>query len=216
MHILRNKHHKIEPLWHVQLILIVVIILQILLAAGQTKLTRFGIPTLELLLLVVLQIVTPKTPTFTSKLRRIVAVTLIILIATANVVALQQLLEVVFNHSFGSANDLLLNAARVYITTLITFALLYWEMDGGGPGLRRKDNLDYHDFLFPQQHYFNSTAGWHATFIDYLYISLTNMTNFTSSDTLPLSRRAKLLMGSQSLISLSIVVLVTARAISLL
>ena len=216
MHIFRNKHHKIEPLWHVQLILIGVIILQLLLGASQTKLSRFGIPVLEFLLLVVLQIVTPKTPTFTSKLRRAVAVALIILIAAANIIALQQLLEVVFNHSFSSANALLGNAVRVYITTLITFALLYWEMDGGGPGLRRNDELNYHDFLFPQQHYFNSTAGWYATFIDYLYVSLTNMTNFTSSDTLPLSRRAKLLMGSQSLISLAIVVLVTARAISLL
>ncbi len=216
MHILRNKHHDIEPLWHVQLILIGVIILQIFLAVDQAPIARFGIPTLEFLLLVVLQIVTPKTPTFTSKIRRVVAVILIILISIANIIALQQLLQVVFNHSFNSAGELLSHAIRVYLTTLVTFALLYWEMDSGGPGFRRNDKLDYHDFLFPQQHYFHSTTGWYATFIDYLYISLTNMTNFTSSDTLPLSRRAKLLMSSQSIISLSIVVLVTAKAISLL
>jgi uncharacterized membrane protein len=58
--------------------------------------------------------------------------------------------------------------------------------------------------------------GWHPRFVDYLYLSFTNASAFNPSDTLPLTRWAKLLMLLQSWVSIVTVVLVAARAVSML
>ena len=42
------------------------------------------------------------------------------------------------------------------------------------------------------------TSGWVPTFGDYLYMSLTNSSAFSPTDTMPLSSRAKTLMGLQA------------------
>jgi uncharacterized membrane protein len=52
--------------------------------------------------------------------------------------------------------------------------------------------------------------------MDYLYVAFTNATAFSPTDTMPLSRWAKMLMFLQSLISLLTVVLVVARAVNIL
>ncbi|MDQ2960075.1 MAG: hypothetical protein M3R48_03365 [Candidatus Dormibacteraeota bacterium] len=57
---------------------------------------------------------------------------------------------------------------------------------------------------------------WRPTFIDYLYVSLTNATAFSPTDTLPLTRLAKSLMGLQSVASLLTVALVAGRAVNIL
>jgi hypothetical protein len=58
--------------------------------------------------------------------------------------------------------------------------------------------------------------GWRPTFLDYLYVSLTNATAFSPTDTMPLSRKAKSLMGVQCLASLLTVALVAGRAVNVL
>ena len=57
---------------------------------------------------------------------------------------------------------------------------------------------------------------WEPAFLDYLYVSYTNGTAFSPTDTMPLSRWAKMLMLAQSAIALSTVVLVVARAVNIL
>ena len=47
-------------------------------------------------------------------------------------------------------------------------------------------------------------------------MSLTNSTSFAPADTLPLTTRMKSLMGLQSLLSLMVVLIIAARAISIL
>ena len=59
-------------------------------------------------------------------------------------------------------------------------------------------------------------AGWHPRFVDYLYLSFTNASAFSPTDTLPLTRWAKLLMLLQSSVSIVTVVLVAARAVNML
>ena len=216
---LRNKSHETDPLWHVQLILAVVIVFQLILPDALIPWPRFLVPGLELMVLIVLQLVTPRQAVFTSRVRRLVVIGLIMLIALANVAALQVLVQSLFGHGHIPAANLLLAAGNVYITTAIAFALLYWEMDGGGPGLRRQVGLNSseHDFLFPQQNFGKDMARrWHPTFVDYLFVSLTNMTAFSPTDTVPLSRRGKLVMATQALVALATVVLVAARAINTL
>ncbi|MCU1588363.1 MAG: hypothetical protein JWN31_1856, partial [Frankiales bacterium] len=59
-------------------------------------------------------------------------------------------------------------------------------------------------------------AGWQPVFVDYLFVSLTASTAFSPTDTMPLTSRAKLLLGAQSLISILTVGLVAARAVNIL
>jgi len=53
-------------------------------------------------------------------------------------------------------------------------------------------------------------------FLDYFYVSITNATAFSPTDTLPLTLRAKLLMTIQSFVSLVTIALVAARAVNIL
>jgi len=57
---------------------------------------------------------------------------------------------------------------------------------------------------------------WEPRFVDYLYVSFTNAVAFSPTDTLPLTRPAKALMALQSLVALSTVGLVIARAVNVL
>ncbi len=57
---------------------------------------------------------------------------------------------------------------------------------------------------------------WEPTFVDYVYVSFTNSTAFSPTDTMPLSRWAKLTMLVQSAVSLATVALVVARAVNVL
>jgi len=59
-------------------------------------------------------------------------------------------------------------------------------------------------------------SDWEPTFIDYLYVSFTNATAFSPTDTMPLSRWAKTLMAVQSAVALSTLALVIARAVNIL
>jgi hypothetical protein len=53
-------------------------------------------------------------------------------------------------------------------------------------------------------------------FVDYLYVSITNSTAFSPTDTLPLTTRAKALMSLQAIIALVTSLLVIARAVNVL
>lgn len=217
MQLLRNKHHPVDPVWHVHLVLFVAIIIQLLLPNRLTAFPRFLIPGLIALSMVGLQLFTPKVAVFASRLRRFVVLTLIVCVAAANISSLQLLLRAMLHATHVDAPELLLSAAGIYLTNIIVFGLLYWEMDAGGPGRRRKADLREHDFVFPQQTFSSELRHpWNATFFDYLYVSTTNATAFSPTDTLPLSRRAKFIMGVQALVSLIAVVLIAARAINIL
>jgi hypothetical protein len=52
-------------------------------------------------------------------------------------------------------------------------------------------------------------SGWMPVFVDYLYLSITNSSAFSPTASMPLSRRAKMLMGVQATAAL----LIIARAV---
>jgi hypothetical protein len=100
---------------------------------------------------------------------------------------------------------------------VIVFGLWYWELDRGGPSARHDPHHREPDFLFPQM----ATPGsarpdWAPGFLDYLYVSFTNATAFSPTDTMPLTPLAKSLMAVQSAASLLTVALVAARAVNIL
>ncbi len=116
-----------------------------------------------------------------------------------------------------SATKLLLTGGAVWISNNIVFALLYWEVDGGGSVARTLRRPEYPDLAFPQ-HMSPQLAppGWRPMFIDYLYLGMTNGLAFSPTDVMPLVPWAKIAMALQSLISLAILGLVVARAVNIL
>jgi uncharacterized membrane protein len=213
MTFLRNKHSEVDPLWHVQIILFGLIVFQLFTPINNAWLPQYTLPALELLAMLALQVVTPKKVMFDSVARRAVVVALIALIAIGNASSLQHLVQVLFDGGHIQASSLLVSAVSIYLTNVVVFALLFWEIDGGGPGSRRSNSDDANDFLFPQQ---PTNKKWQPTFIDYLYIAITNATAFSPTDTMPLSRRAKMLMAVQATLSLMLVAIIAARAVNTL
>jgi hypothetical protein len=105
----------------------------------------------------------------------------------------------------------------LWVTNVLLFGLWYWELDRGGPLARMATPDAMPDFLFPQMtEPRHSPAGWMPGLIDYLYLSFTNATAFSPTDTMPLSSIAKVLMTAQSLASLLTIGLIVARAVNIL
>jgi hypothetical protein len=113
------------------------------------------------------------------------------------------------------AGILLHDAALLWVSNIIVFALWYWELDGGGPFKRHHAGHKAADFMFPQQADGN-TQGWVPYFVDYLFLAFTGATALSPADTFPLSRLAKALMMMEAVFSLIILVVLAARAINIL
>ena len=124
----------------------------------------------------------------------------------------------VFRATDVSGVQLLASSVAAWAANVLAFALIYWEVDRGGPQGRANDSRQRPDWLFP-----HDTApaevvppGWHPTFIDYLFLGYVTATAFSPTDALPLTKRAKMLMLVESTISLLTILLVAARAINIL
>ena len=116
-----------------------------------------------------------------------------------------------------SAPASLRDAALLWVINVATFAVWYWEIDGGGPGRRHREGHVSDDFLFPQMYVDDKFArGWSPGFLDYLFLAFNTSTAFSPTDTAFLSRRAKLLMMVQALPSLVILAVLVSRAINAL
>jgi len=113
---------------------------------------------------------------------------------------------------------LLRSAAALWLTNILIFALWYWKLDGGGPLLRELPNgMSSSSFLFPQMiGRENRDSSWVPSFVDYLFLAFNTSTAFSPTDTAVLSRWAKLGTMLQSLISLTIIALLAARAVNIL
>ena len=117
----------------------------------------------------------------------------------------------------SSPAELLTAGAAIWLTNVLAFALAYWELDRGGPAARAAATNTRPDFLFAQmQNPELADPDWEPHFADYLYLSFTNSTAFSPTDTLPLSRWAKLTMMAQATVSFVTVILVVARAVNIL
>ncbi len=115
-----------------------------------------------------------------------------------------------------SGPPVLLTAFAVWITNVIAFSLVYWELDQGGPFARRIEGVRDdapQDFRFPQQ---EDGSSWDPVFFDYAYFSLSNMMAFSPTDTMPITLRAKGLMAYQALTGFVLLALVISRAVNIL
>jgi uncharacterized membrane protein len=175
------------------------------------------IPALELAILVVLVVGNPFRINRESTVLRVLALALVSLATVATFWSVAQLSYDMVKGDKINAVTLVGNGAAIWLTNVIVFALWYWEFDRGGPAARANNRRTRPDFLFPQM----STPelaheDWEPEFPDYFYVSFTNAAAFSPTDTMPLSRWAKMAMMFQSAISLITVVLVIARAVNVL
>jgi Protein of unknown function (DUF1345) len=142
------------------------------------------------------------------------------LVTAAMIASLGFLIQGLPHHSEPPA-VLLRSAVALWITNVLVFALWYWKVDAGGPNSRDRARGSRHakvnsSFLFPQMTGSSPDTNWSPQFVDYLFLAFNTSTAFSPTDTAVLSRGAKLAMMLQSVISLSIIALLAARAINIL
>jgi uncharacterized membrane protein len=149
--------------------------------------------------------------------RRLLGLATIAILSAANAASIVLLVHLLVNGAHANAPPLLRAAVHMWVVNVLLFGLWYWQLDAGGPVARPACQPHQRDFLFPQQtEPVLLEGGWQPMFLDYLYVSFTNAAAFSPTDTLPLSRWAKMLMLVQSAMSLSLAVMVVARAVNIL
>jgi uncharacterized membrane protein len=173
---------------------------------------------IELVVLVVLVVANPRRIDRGSPVLRGLGLTLIGVASLANAWSVVLLIDDLVHGTNGDDPvPLLATGANIWITNVIIFALWYWELDRGGPAARAAGSDPRPDFLYPQM---SDTTGiyreWEPQFTDYAYVSFTNATAFSPTDTMPMSRWAKLAMMLQAAVSLVTAALVIARAVNIL
>ena len=166
-------------------------------------------------LLMLLLLVAPAAELSPGRVRD-AGVALLGLLVAADAIAVGVLLAALAGSKAGSlsAGDLLAHGTVVWLSNIITFGLLFWTLDEGGPRMRAEHGRSDPDFQFPQDA--GRRPGWTPRLSDYLYVSLTNAIAVSPTDTMPLTRRAKGLMAVESLISYAVVILVVSRAVNVL
>jgi len=143
-------------------------------------------------------------------------------VVTVGLIASVILLIVALPGRAESPTELLLSAASLWFTNILVFALWYWRLDAGGPhGRDKQPGHSDGAFLFPQMTMTReplSSDGpeWSPNFVDYLFLAFNTSTAFSPTDVPVLTRWAKCLMMLQSLISLTVIVLLAARAVNML
>jgi hypothetical protein len=206
-----------EPFWPVQLTVLAAIALQLLLPQKLSAGPHWLIPSLESALLVGMFFATPRELEGAHPVRRAVAIGLTAFVSAANVYSLGALTHYLLHHDVSNGQRLIVSGVLIWLTNFLIFGLWYWELDRGGPGKRAEGNDSAPDFLFPQMS--DDTIeprNWRPRFIDYLYVSMTNATAFSPTDTMPLSGKAKGVMGLQALVSLVTIGLIVSRAVNIL
>jgi len=205
------------PFWEPQLVVACAIALQLALSADVTVGPSWLFPAMEGALLVGLVIASPHRNVRHSPLRRHVAIGMIALVSAANIVSLVLLSHRLLHGGKENGRALILSGIVLWCTNILLFALWYWEVDRGGPVARAGNEQRLPDFLFVQMDKFQfAPKDWRPQLIDYLYLSFTNATAFSPTDTMPLTPIAKWLMTGQAIASLVTVGLVVARAVNIL
>lgn len=208
-----------ERRWPASLAVTAAAALQLSLPARLAMPPRFLLPGLEMLLLIGLTAADPGRIDRREKHLRVAGIAMIAAVSAANIWSAGRLVAELLRAEpvADSAARLIVNGGSIYLTNIIAFALLYWELDRGGPAARTHGVECYPDFLFPQMSSPDlAPPDWEPNFIDYLYFSFTNATAFSPTDVLPLSRPAKMAMALQSAVALATVAIVIARAINVL
>jgi len=207
-----------EQRWPMALAVMFLIGLPFLMPAAFEIDPRWILPIFEGALLIAIIVADPGRINRRSRwLRHLTIALIMLLVVGVGWVTVRLIYDLVTGSpAVSTAGPLLRAGAIIWIGNALAFAILYWELDSGGPAKRAHEAPRYPDFAFPEQ---LSPAiappGWRATFVDYLYVGFTNATAFSPTDAMPLAHWAKITMTIQSLISLTVLGLVIARAVNI-
>ena len=163
-----------------------------------------------LLLIVLLWAVNRKRALFRAVIAVNAFFTLILLTQTYSLVS------ILAGISAHSVRALWIDTMLMAISNIVIFSVWYWINDP--PGVEEKANEQAPwALLFPQRasplpHY----DSWSPRYSDYLFVAFTTSFAFSPTDTLPLSRAAKMLMLLQSAISLVIITGIAGSAVNVL
>ncbi len=190
--------------------------LRLWLPEESTVRVRWLLPAIELVLLVVLLSASPARVARRAPWMRGVAVGLVLALVVAalwtTVVLIYDLIKGI--GVTGSPTELLAVGGLVWLGNNLSFALLYWLLDSGGP-IARARHPEPVDFAFTQ-HMRPELArpGWRPVFLDYLHLGFTTATAFSPTDVMPLTLRAKYATMLQSVVALALFGLIVARAVN--
>ena len=156
--------------------------------------------------------------TLWRRIERMLIMLLVVAYIANTSVELADLIGVITLHPAKSnAFSLLSSSVAIWVANVLTFSLLYWQLDRGGPYARASKVSVTPDWLFPQAATPEDVPpDWRPLFFDYLFLGYNTATAFSPTDVLPLTRRAKMLMMLESMISLLTLVIVVSRAINVL
>jgi uncharacterized membrane protein len=207
-----------DPLWPGQLATLGALLLYLLLPPKLTIGPNWPVPVTEGLVLGALVIAARSG--LEARRRRRVAIALVMVAALVSLTSLGLLTHYLVAGGKASGTDLIGGGVIIWSTNLLLFAVLYWELDRGGPR-RPQDAAPARvlpDLLFAQMTAPDEYVPhpWKPTFGDYLYLSLTNQSAFSPTDTMPLTLRMKALMGIQGTAALATVGVIVARAVNIL
>jgi hypothetical protein len=206
-----------EARWPMASAVLAAIVLTILLPSAIRVGPRWLLPVLEGVLLVIVIVADPVRINRRSREIRMVSIVLVSVLVVGTLWSTGLLIDDLIRGGpeTNSATDLLAAGTAIWVSNIIAFALLYWEVDGGGAAARAHRIPEHGDFAFPQQSNPRlAQLSWRPRFIDYLYLGYTNATAFSPTDVMPLAPWAKMTMAVQSFISIAILGLVIARAVN--
>ncbi|MFZ0004636.1 MAG: hypothetical protein WCC86_07780 [Methanoregula sp.] len=112
---------------------------------------------------------------------------------------------------------LLISAVIVYALNVLVFTVWYWILDYASQHARDSGMAYVPVLIFP--HNANEIQGyenWKPGFIDYFYLSSLISSSIGPSDTVVISKRAKVMIICQVTISLVVLIVLASRAISII
>lgn len=210
-----------EPRWQLVVALgafiVVTIVLRVTVPDHEAIGPQWLVPSLEIGLLALLIAADPARIEGRRRWLRHASIVLVLLLAGVVFTATGKLIVELIRGSTvtNSASSLLASGALIYLANILVFSLLYWLLDSGGPLARFHHEREYPDFAFTQQLSPElAPPGWRPQYVDYLILGLTTNTAFSPTDVMPMARWAKVTMAMQSLIAVSVLGLVIARAVN--
>jgi hypothetical protein len=213
------KVFRIEPRWPVGLAILAVILLLALLPE-RVRLFPAWFPYILGIALIVPMAAVGLTAEKARWLRveRTIMLLFVVVAGVGTLTNLANLIGAMVRRSAEiSGLQLLTSSIAVWVTNVLMFSLLYWQIDRGGPEARLNNASTQPDWLFPQVGAPEDVPpDWRPAFVDYLFLGFTTATAFSPTDALPLTSRAKMLMMFESTISLVTIVVVASRAINIL
>ena len=216
-----EEHGFVEPRWPVALAISGFLVINLSLRVAEPKTASVGprwlVFGVEVAMLVMLLIADPTRVVARRAIIRRISLALVFILAGAVLLSTGVLITDLIRGGgvTNSASALLASGALVWLGNCLIFGLLYWLLDSGGPLARYRRERPFPDFAFSQQLSPElAPPGWRPLYVDYFILGLTTSTAFSPTDVMPMRAWSKLMMAAQSLISLTVIGLVIARAVN--